>query len=90
MHQKMVATQQIADIVEMAEVLTYKENQLPETDWSIRETQPRTQIQIFISFFPQTDPFGRRIVVGFNLDFEDLAADELLTAARTLSCKERH
>ena len=86
----MVATQQIADIVELAEVLLlYKENQLPETYWSIRETYPRTQNLIFI-FFPRTDPFGRRIGVGFNLDFEDQAADELLTAARTLSCKERH
>ena len=82
----MVATQQIADIVELAEVLTYKENQLPETDWSIRETQPKTQNLIFIYFCPQTDSFGRRIIVGFNLDFEDPAADELLTAARTLYC----
>ena len=86
----MVATQQIADIVELAEVLIYKENQLPETDSSIRETYSRTQNLIFISFPPQTDPIGRGIVVGFNLDFEDQAADELLTAARTLSCKERH
>ena len=56
MHLKMVATQQIADIVELAEVLLlYKENQLPETDRSIRETYPRTQNLIFISFSPQTD-----------------------------------
>ena len=83
---KMVATQQIADIVELAEVLLlHKENQLPETYWSIRETYPRTQNLISI-FFPRTDPFGRRIGVGFNLDFEDPAADELLTAARTLYC----